>query len=250
MRRTFTLAAIAASLGASAQCVPNALYADSVYGVWPDTTENFANGVLNVFYSDTLDILVPSDAGLVDPGFDGFVIDSVALDEVTNLPPGLSVSCNSQTAAPCTFLSSQLGCGLIEGVPTQTGTFSIELAVTAFTNLAGFVIPVPQTFTGYEITIAENNTAVVGLRADAAAFRMVPNPADKRATLEFTLSRPGQARVRLFNMVGEQMRSTVIDGRVGLNSLPMDVGTLESGVYICKVQVGGRTNTLRLVVNH
>lgn len=250
MRKTLTLAAVIAAFGAQAQCVPNALYADSVYGVWPDTTENFANGVINVFYSDTLDILVPADAGLVDPAFDGFTIDSVALDDVTNLPPGLSVSCNSQTSAPCTFLSSQLGCGLIEGVPTQLGTFSIELAVTAYTNLAGFVIPVPQTFSGYEITITENNTAVVGLRAEAAAFRMLPNPADKRATLEFTLNRPGQARIRLFNLVGEQMRSTVVEGRAGLNTLPMDVGTLESGIYICKLQVGGRTNTMRLVVNH
>jgi hypothetical protein len=230
--------------------VPNALYADSVYGVWPDTTENFANGVLNVFYSDTLDILVPADAGLVDPAFDGFTIDSVALDDVTNLPPGLSVGCNSQTSAPCTFLSSQLGCGLIEGVPTQAGTYSIELSVTAFTNLAGFVIPVPQTFSGYEITIAENNTSVPSVRSEPTAFRMVPNPASQRATLEFSLPRAAQARVRLYNMVGEEMRSTIIDGRAGLNTLPIDVSALESGVYLYKLQVGGRTSTGRLVVNH
>lgn len=250
MRTIVTPLAVVAFLGASAQCVPNALYADSVYGVWPDTTENFANGVLNVFYSDTLDILVPADAGLVDPAFDGFTIDSVALDDVTNLPPGLSVGCNSQTSAPCTFLSSQLGCGLIEGVPTQAGTYSIELSVTAFTNLAGFVIPVPQTFSGYEITISENNTSVPSVRSEPTAFRMVPNPASQRATLEFSLPRAAQARVRLYNMVGEEMRSTIIDGRAGLNTLPIDVSALESGVYLYKLQVGGRTSTGRLVVNH
>lgn len=250
MKQLAALFALTATLGASAQCVPNQLYADSVYGVWPDTTENFASGNLGIFYSDTLNILVPADAGLINETYAGFVIDSVALDDVTNLPPGLSVECNSQTGAACTFLASQLGCGLIEGTPTQVGTYEIELAVTAYTNLGGFVIPVPQTFGGYSITIGENNTGVLEARVTNANVRMVPNPASQRASLEFTLARSGQVKFRLYNMVGEQMRSAVVDGRTGLNTMPVDVSTLESGVYLYKLQIAGRTTTGRLVVNH
>ncbi len=64
-----SIVVVLASFSASAQCTPNQLYADSVYGVWPDTTENFMSGVVNMFYSDTLNILVPTDAGLIDPNF-------------------------------------------------------------------------------------------------------------------------------------------------------------------------------------
>ena len=47
---------VVSAAAANGQCTPNQLYADSIYGVWPDTTENFASGVLNSFYSDTLNI--------------------------------------------------------------------------------------------------------------------------------------------------------------------------------------------------
>jgi len=233
---------------AMAQCTPDPLYTDSVYGVWPDTTENFPPGVLNVFYSDTLNILVPTDAGLVDPDFDGVNIDSVALTGIDNLPPGLSVVCNSQTGAACTYLSSQLGCGLIEGIPTAAGVYDMTINVIAYA-FGGFV-QVEQPFAGYRITISEDNSGIAAVTSVMPLdVRAVPNPAVGTTNFLFGLPRAAKAQVQVFNLVGEKLWDRTLSGRQGLNTVPFDANELESGVYLYTVEAGGHTFTSRLVVN-
>ncbi|MBK9759094.1 MAG: T9SS type A sorting domain-containing protein [Flavobacteriales bacterium] len=251
MRRTL-LAGLLIVIGsaANAQCTPNQLYADSVYGVWPDTLEGFSSGMVSVFYSDTLILLVPEEAGLIDPQFDGFVIDSVALDQVTNLPPGLAVECNSQTGAECTFLANQVGCGLIEGTPTSAGVYDMTLEVTAYTFLGFFVLPVPQTFTGYSITISEDNTSITSnISLGVAQLRNSPNPFSDRTNIEFTLRRAAQARLKVFNLVGEEVFNRIVAGKQGSNSVVLGANGLENGVYIYTVEVAGHSVTGRMVVN-
>lgn len=249
MKRTILIASLVLSTaGAIGQCVPNQLYADSIFGVWPDTTENFAPGVVNVFYSDTLTILVPSDAGLINPDYSGVVIDSVALTGVDGLPAGFSVICNSQTAAPCTFLTSQLGCGLIEGMPTVTGTYDLTINVLAYA-FGGF-LQVPQAFSGYRIVITEDNAGVHAIGATRPMdVRAVPNPVVGSTSFQFNLARATKARVRIFDLLGERIWDRTASGRAGSNAVGFDASGLESGMYIYSVEAGGQIHTGRLVVN-
>jgi Secretion system C-terminal sorting domain len=249
MRKAILVASLAIT-GANAigQCTPNQLYADSIYGVWPDTTENFASGVLNIFYSDTLTILVPTDAGLVDPNYAGVSIDSVALTGVDNLPPGLSVICNSQTSAACTFLSSQLGCGLIEGTPTAAGVYDMTINVIAYA-FGGFV-QVAQPFAGYQITIAEDNSGIAGVASiKPLDVRAIPNPSAGSTSFMFSLPHAAKARVQVFNLVGEKLWDRSVAGKQGANTVGFDASQLESGMYLYTVEAGGHTYTSRLVVN-
>ncbi len=249
MRKAILAAGLAVATGSAiGQCVPDPIYADSVYGVWPDTTQNFAPGILDVFYSDTLNILVPSDAGLVDPDYSGVTIDSVALTSVDNLPPGLSVACNSQTGAACTFLSSQLGCGLIEGTPTTAGVYDMTINVIAYA-FGGFV-QVEQPFAGYRITVSEDNSGIASVSSiKPLEVRAVPNPTVGNTSFQFNLTRPGKARLQVFNLVGEKLLDRSVSGKLGANTIPFDASTLESGVYLYTVEAGGHTWTSRLVVN-
>lgn len=249
MKRTILAASlVGVGVVAIGQCTPDPLYTDSVYGVWPDTTENFAPGVLNVFYSDTLNILVPTDAGLIDPDFDGVTVDSVALTGIDNLPPGLSVICNSQTSASCTYLSSQLGCGLIEGTPTAAGVYDMTINVIAYA-FGGFV-QVEQSFAGYRITIGEDNSGIAAVTpVKPLDVRAVPNPAVGNTSFMFSLPRATKARVQVFNLVGEKLWERSITAKSGVNAIPFDASELESGVYLYTVEAGGHTFTSRLVVN-
>jgi hypothetical protein len=237
----------ASAQAASAQCTPDPLYADSVYGVWPDTITDFAPGVLGQFYSDTLNLLVPTDAGLINSGFSGFVIDSVQFTGIDNLPPGLGVSCNSQTPATCTYLSSVLGCGLIEGTPSVAGTYNMTLNVLAYVSLGGSPLPVPQQFEGYTIVVAPSvgiNEADAGL----AQVQNVPNPFSQRTSIEFTLQRSTAADVEVFNLLGEQVWRNHVQGRQGLNRVPFETVDLPDGIYLYKVNAGAGTFTGRMVL--
>ncbi|MBK6775034.1 MAG: hypothetical protein IPG74_04015 [Flavobacteriales bacterium] len=133
---SFLLIGSAASL--SAQCTPDPLYQDSLFGVWPDTIEDFAPGSVGVSYSDQMDLIIPDDAGDIDPNLAGTMIDSVRMDSIQGMPPGLSIACNSHTGAPCTYLSATLGCGVIQGVPTVAGSYPLTIHVTGYSQLFGF----------------------------------------------------------------------------------------------------------------
>lgn len=251
MRRTILLLATAFAVDASqAQCTPDPLYADSVFGVWPDTTENFINGFVGLFYSDTLNLIVPTNASDIpaDPPYPAITIDSIQLAGVSGLPPGLSVSCNSQTAGPCTYLPSVLGCGLIEGIPTQAGIYELTLDVVAWFT---FIFPqsLPASFGGYEIVVEEVGTGVFEVAsAGLANVRNVPNPFASRTTIEFQAGRSGEARVRVFNLVGEELWSHTVQSKVGINKVHFEGGDLPAGVYLYKIESGSNSYTGRMAL--
>jgi hypothetical protein len=242
---------VAAASSASAQvCTPDPLYADSVFGVWPDTTTNFAPGVVGVPYFQTLNLIVPQDAGSVDPQFAGVLLDSVAFNGVTGLPPGLTVACASQTPATCSYLTGQLGCGVIQGTPTTAGVYPLTLNVTAYASLFGSVLPVDQSFGGYRIVVTENNTGVLEFAGTGlGAVRNVPNPFSSRTSIEFQLTKVTDVTVSVYNLLGEEMWMQEVQGKMGANRVNFESGSLPEGVYLYKVQSGKDTFTGRMVLN-
>lgn len=245
---------IAAASAAGQACVPNLLYADSVFGVWPDTTTNFANGVVGVPYSQSLDLIVPQNAGDVDPQFNGVMLDSVAFSTVTGLtglPPGLSVACATQTPAPCTYLTGQLGCGIIIGTPTTAGFYPLTLSVTAYAALFGSVLPIDQSFGGYSITITEQGGVGIAEFSGTGlgGVRNVPNPFSTRTAIEFQLGTASQVEVRVYNLLGEELFAQSVQGKLGANRVPFEAGILPGGVYLYKVQTSKNTFTGRMVLN-
>ena len=44
------------------QCVPDAQYSDSTWGIWPDTAQNFISGNTGVYYEQIVNFKLPSDA--------------------------------------------------------------------------------------------------------------------------------------------------------------------------------------------
>ncbi|MCB0790249.1 MAG: T9SS type A sorting domain-containing protein [Flavobacteriales bacterium] len=233
------------------QCIPNPAYQDSVFGVWPDTLEGFAHANLNVFYSDTLNMKVPSDGGEIDPQFAGVFIDSVQFNGVSGLPPGLGILCNSQTPAPCTYLTNILGCGLIEGVPTQMGEFPLTFNVTAFTVVVGQTIGVPYQFTGYKIIVDPDNTGIAEVNGPVLDdVHNVPNPFADRTTIEFRLARAGAVHLKVFNLIGEQLREAEMYGKPGVNRMLFNADGLEDGIYLYKLEADRTSFTGRMVLHH
>jgi hypothetical protein len=251
MKRTLLPALLLLIAGplAAQVCTPNTLYQDSLYGIWPDTTTNFAVGVVNEPYTQQLDLIVPQNAGVVNPLFEGVVLDSVQFLGVQGLPPGLSVACASQTPASCSYLTGQLGCGLIQGTPITTGTFNLTLSVRAFANLFGNPVPIEQQFGGYRIIITNGQSVNEIMAPQLAGVRNVPNPFGNRTHVEFQLGRAGDVRVRVFNLLGEELWSTLVQGRAGTNRVLFDASNMPEGVYLYKVESGREAFTGRMLLN-
>lgn len=249
MRKTLLFSAIVLlGAAANAQCTPDPLYADSVFGVWPDTTTDFRSGVLNTFYSDTLNMIIPSNAQDISMDYPDIQIDSVQLVNITGLPPGLSVVCNSQTVASCSYLPETLGCGLIEGIPTVAGTYPLTINVNVW-FLFLFPQSLPQDFTGYQIVINEDNVGVPFNSATALAnVRNVPNPFNARTTIEFSVAHTGDAKVRVYNMVGEEIWNQKVVAKAGQNKVLFEGSDLPAGVYLYKVDCGNETYTGRMAL--
>ena len=232
----------------NAQCTPNPLFQDSLFGVWPDTINNLLSGEMGVFYSDTMNIIIPVDAGNIDPLFAGTVIDSMQLDVITGLPPGLNIDCNSQTGGPCTLLPRQLGCLLIEGIPTQNGSFPITVDVTGFTTVV-IPISVPFSFTGYRIDVGtlgvEERFAGTTLRE----VKNVPNPFSRVTDIEFVLNRANEVTLQVFDLLGQGVFETVQRLNKGKNKITFKGDGYEQGIYIYQLSANGVVHTGRMILD-
>lgn len=251
MRKILLAACVIVVADAYSQCTPNPLYADEAFGVWPDTTTNFKHGMVGVFYSDTMNLMIPTDAGEINPDFAGFTIDSVAFNQLTNLPDGLEVLCNSMTGADCTYLAGVLGCGLVEGTPTTPGTYEMVMEVQVYLNLFDSPQAIPYSFEGYQIVVTEDSTTAI---TEVTAPRMsevrnAPNPFTDQTEIKFVLQAPSKVQVQVFNLVGEKLWSHSVQGKSGPNSVTFRAANLESGMYIYHVDGGGVSHTGRMMVN-
>lgn len=252
MKKTLLLSSFLVLGGAAlAQpCTPDPLYADSVFGVWPDTTENFMPGTIGLPYSQSLNLIVPVSAQDIDPTFPAVNIDSVVFNGVSGLPAGLSVACASQTPAPCTYLPTVLGCGVVSGIPTEVGTFELTLDVTGYFTLFGSAIPYPLTFGGYRITISDNTTGLLDLGpVSLTGVKNVPNPFTGRTFIEFQVARASEVKLRVFNLLGEEIWTSRAQARAGINKIPFESSTLQEGMYLYKIESGGEMFTGRMMLS-
>ncbi len=223
--------AVGGTFAVNAQCTPGANYADSLFGVWPDTIQNFPLATANVSYTTDLNFKVPTDAGDIDPTFAGATIVSFSVNDVVGLPPGMDYTCNISN---CSYLGGANGCAQITGTCATPGTYDIQIDLTATVSIP-FVgeIPVPQSFTGYKIIVG--SLGVVTL--DASNVTIFPNPVLNELTLE-GLSAYNFETIEIFNAAGQSVKQV---GSTELNKLELNVADLNAGVYM--IHLNGMNGT-------
>lgn len=77
-----------------------------------------------------------------------------------------------------------------------------------------------------------------------------PNPVSTVATLSFAVNEPAEARVSVFNILGQRLR-TLFDGvpTPGVNqTLRFDTNGLPNGIYFVQLEVDGQTRMHRITV--
>ena len=154
------------------QCVPNSLYQDSTFGLWPDTVQNLPFAYDGVYYNAVLDIKTPSIVSdVVDPSqayvlgmyIGNNTVDSITLVNVNGLPPGINVSCSSPG---CSFGADTVGCTDLFGITNSIGQHPISFDINGWIHLNIFGINFPfdlygatgsyQTISGYVLEVQPN----------------------------------------------------------------------------------------------
>jgi hypothetical protein len=78
-----------------------------------------------------------------------------------------------------------------------------------------------------------------------SGFRIYPNPAKERITLEFEGTASGSSTVRIMNLQGRTVREIPVKG---LQKLGIDVSDMEQGVYFVQVQSAQVVKTRKLIL--
>lgn len=229
------------------QCTPDPQFTQP--GIFPDSATNFMPAYETVAYAQTVTAVVPADTTVeVIPGFpQTFTMDSVVVESVTGLPPGLTFQCDNPE---CQFPGGQTGCAIISGTPPNgsAGTYPLTIELSAY--VGGFGVPNPYTLDYYKIVVNPAPTAVgddKGFTFSVSDNR--PNPFDEVTTIEYTLNNAGKVQFEVYNLVGELVASQSLSGNKGLNRFNFNGNDLASGAYIYKMTNNGSVITKRMVVS-
>ena len=76
-----------------------------------------------------------------------------------------------------------------------------------------------------------------------------PNPFNPATTIEYSLAKPGNVRLSVFNMLGQEVLR-LADGYKGpgTHEVLVDAGQLSSGVYLYNLQVGGYSLSKKMIL--
>jgi hypothetical protein len=265
MKRILLLAFVfASSIGVQAQCTADYDFGEEAFGVSPDPQlgESFVPGFMGNPYEDIIHMLVPTDAGDIDPTYAGLgaVIDSLTLVSVSVLIDGLDVDlsdigldieCNNNgdSSIPCSFMGGNQYCSLISGIPTQFGVFPLKINVVAYLTFFGTAQGIPYAFEDYILTI-EEFTGVASIEAQALVVSQnTPNPFSNMTTINYSLANATNVNFEVMNLIGERIISENYNGTRGENKIQVAASALNAGIYLYSIQAGDKKVTYRMVVN-
>jgi hypothetical protein len=95
---------------------------------------------------------------------------------------------------------------------------------------------VPYSFTNTGLRDAKTNTAFV---------QAYPNPAQQVLNLVFTSDQDAPARVQVLDLLGNLVLDNVYPVSKAVNTLALDISTLNSGLYIVKLNLHTGTALIR-----
>lgn len=230
-------------------CTPGANFADSTYGIWPDTSTNFPSAEAGVAYSTDLNFKVPnevtSDITGGDPALEAFIgseIQGFTVTSVDGLPSGYDYACN---VSGCEYLGGENGCANVFGTTNETGSYPVTITVEGVISVVLFpgLPPTPVTqalsFGGYEIVVGSAGT----IEGIIEPLTVVPNPATEKITIN-GLSAYENSSIAVMNIEGKVIAQKEYNNS---GNADFDLTSLNKGVYFVKVAHMNGIETIKFI---
>lgn len=227
--------------------MPETDFGDEAFGVNPDTIVNFAPAAINTFYVQQIDVLVPENGAFA--GLDFATVDSASISTISGLPAGLSYECADQLSTPCTFPGGSLGCGVVSGIPSEAGVFELDIVLTIYANFLGTPLDVPFAADNYRIIVDGPVNTHQAAQLVFGLSPAVPNPASNLTRLRVASPRDGMAVITVFDLIGKKTMERNHMLRAGENEVPLRLESMDTGIYIYRVDAFGESLSGRFAVS-
>ena len=116
---------------------------------------------------------------------------------------------------------------------------------------------VPNTTWGWgKLRIASSIVPVVSSVSDEGQIidglilhQNYPNPFNATTTIQYEIPVGGPASLKIYNVLGQEL-STLVEGEspAGIHRVSWNASQLPSGIYLCRLESGGRSTTTKLVL--
>ena len=74
-----------------------------------------------------------------------------------------------------------------------------------------------------------------------------PNPTTGKVTLDFVLEEANPLRINVYDSQGKNLLIYDLEGKSGRNSIPLDLSTFSTGLYLLNVQTGNKQSMKRVI---
>ena len=80
------------------------------------------------------------------------------------------------------------------------------------------------------------------------ATRVYPNPATNVLNIEVNASQASEMSISVFNIMGQNVMNQTVSINTGMNTRPVNISELNSGIYFVTVKANGFENTMKFIV--
>lgn len=125
------------------------------------------------------------------------------------------------------------------------GTYSVVVTANGISS-DPIIVPIAQ---GGELAAATEDAAISKTVTSINAITAYPNPAKSQTTIHYSLEKPSQVSIKIYDVRGKEVTS-LVNGRMpqGDHFAPLNTSSYSSGIYVVKMTTESGTVNMKLVV--
>ncbi len=212
----------------SAQCTPDPACLDTLQpGEY--CPQDFPPLLLNVAYDEVITFILALE---FEHNGTIYTLDSIAVDSLRNIPPGLTYSSSATGYVPDSAYCSQLA-----GTPTQAGEFPIAFYLEPFVDFGSGPVSLGQFMDDTSVVVTVYDpTGIEPQQADQ--FRIlpiVPNPYTEITRISFYTPYQDRVSLQVYNILGKLMYKETQSASSGEHQFVFNGSELLPGTYFYRV---------------
>jgi len=212
----------------SAQCTPDTTCVD-INEPGEYCPEEFPLIYLNVAYDEVITFILALE---FEHNGTIYVLDSLAVDSVRNIPPGMTYTSNATGYVP-----EKAYCSRLSGTPTLAGDYALHFYLSPYIDLGSGPESLGQYLDDTSVVITVYDpTGIDPYQADQfQVLPIVPNPFSEITQLSFYTPDDDRVQLQVFNILGELMHKETLRASPGEYQFEFNGSKLLPGTYFYRV---------------